>query len=734
MQNKPLTVRIARWSAAHAWRAIALWVVFVAACLTAGALVEVNEMSVEDGAVGESGRAVALVRAGGFDERATENVLITARAGRLDRAAAMAAAQRTVEVMRTQPGVASVTGPLEAPDGDAVLVRLTLTDDAQTAKTRIEPLLAATEEVQRSHPRLRVEQVGEASVQRGLDETLARDFRRAEFTSLPVSLLILVVAFGALVAAAVPVLLALSAVGAAIGLATLASHLVPAVNSVNSVVLLIGMAVGVDYSLFYLRREREERLRGADRLGSVEIAAETSGHAVIVSGVAVIVSMAGLYLANDAVFASFATGSILVIAVAMVGSLTVLPALLVLLGPRVDRPRVPVLWRLGNRGGRSRLWPVILRPALRHPWLTLAVSLGLLLALAAPALDMRLRFPGTEDLPRSTAVMQGYDRLTAAFPSTGIAHQVVVRAPAERSGEVRAALTDLHRRTLSDPLFAHERPEPAIDVSADGRTSTLRVSTPYPARTEQARDSLTELRGELLPATVAGVPGAEYAVGGPVASDLDYAEHVRAKLPLVIGFVLLLTFLVMAVTFRAPVVALTAIVLNLFSVAAAYGLVTVVFQGTWAEGLLDFRSIDAVVSWLPLFLFVILFGLSMDYHVFVVSRIREAVRRGAGDRDAVAQGITASASVITSAAVVMVAVFAIFGTLSTIDMKQIGIGLAAAILIDATIIRALVLPAAMTVLGRANWWTPRVLRRPTDDHDGSAAARPELVTARDSVR
>jgi RND superfamily putative drug exporter len=239
----------------------------------------------------------------------------------------------------------------------------------------------------------------------------------------------------------------------------------------------------------------------------------------------------------------------------------------------------------------------------------------------------------------------------------------------------------------------------------------MELATPYPGHSTQATASLSRVRDTLAPTTIGTVPGARYAVGGYVAGNVDYALHVKRKLPLVIGFVLLLTFVVMAWTFRSVVVALTAIALNLLSAGASYGLLVLVFQHSWAEGVLDFHGIGAVVSWLPLFLFVVLFGLSMDYHVFVVSRIREGVRNGMSNRDAVAHGITTSAGTVTSAALVMVAVFSIFASLSTIDMKQLGVGLAAAILLDATIIRAVVLPSAMTLLGRANWWAPAPLRR-----------------------
>ncbi|WP_250002833.1 MMPL family transporter [Actinoplanes sp. M2I2] len=721
-----MTVRMARWSAEHPWRAIALWVVFVAVCFLGGNAAGLQEATAQDDAIGEAGRAYVMIDEGGFaDQPAVDNVLITARSGRLDTAAAQRAAADATTTLRSVTGVASVGKPIPANDGSALLVPITMAGDPETASDRVEPLRAATARVQESHPELRVEQVGEPSITKALDDTLGDDFKRAELLSLPVTLAILIVVFGALIAAGVPVLLALSSVAAAMGLSTLASHLVPSTDTTAPVILLIGMAVGVDYSLFYVRREREERAKGRGHVDAVEIAAETSGHAVVVSGTAVIIAMAGLFLAGDTTFSSLAVGSILVVAVAVLGSLSVLPAILAKLGRWVDRPRVPFLWRLTARrpdgASGSRFWRAVLHPALRWPAATLLVSVLALLTLAAPALGMKLKFPGTEDLPRTTPAMQAYDRLAPAYPSNGTNHTVVVKAAATSAGDVKAALTDLAESTRGNRLFAPpEQTGPDIEVSPDKTVTVLDLATPFTSRSDEAADSLHELRTTLAPAALNGL---DYAVGGSVAASEDYAEHVWKKLPLVAGFVLVLTFLVMAWTFRSVVVALTSILLNLLSVGAAYGLLVLVFQGSWAEGPLGFTSMDAIVSWLPLFLFVVLFGLSMDYHVFVVSRIREAVQRGVPTREAVAEGITGSAGTVSSAALVMVAVFSIFATLSTIDMKQLGIGLAAAILLDATIIRAVVLPSAMTLLGQANWWAPRFLR-PRGRHEAPEVTAP----------
>jgi RND superfamily putative drug exporter len=390
---------------------------------------------------------------------------------------------------------------------------------------------------------------------------------------------------------------------------------------------------------------------------------------------------------------------------------------------------VPFLHRLTMRPGRrSWLWSALLRPALRRPATALAVGAGVLILLALPAAGMRTSLPGIADLPRSIPALQSYDRLTAAFPREGAVHVVAVRAPAERTGEVRTALLDLADRAAGSPRFV-ERGEPDLDLSADGRVSVLTLSIPDSDDSPGAEQSLQDLRGTLVPDTVGRVPGASVAVGGGTAASVDFSGMLSSRLPFVIAFVLGLTFVLVLVTFRSVVVAATAIALNLLSVAAAYGLLVLVFQHTWAEGLLDFRSNGAVVAWLPMFLFVVLFGLSMDYHVFVVSRIRELALRGLPTRDAVREGIISSAGTVTSAAVVMVGVFAIFATLTGLEFKQMGVGLAAAILLDATLVRAVLLPAAMTLLGRWNWWAPEVLRRRLPEPD----LEPDLEPAAEPV-
>ena len=704
-------IRAARWSAEHPWRAVLSWVVFVALCVVAGGAAGTRTQTDSERAVGQWKQYQQLYDQGRFDDPAVENVLVTAKSGALDPVRAKAALAVVSSRFAALPEVRDVDPPLTAPHGGALLLRARMAGSADTADARVQPLLDATGAVAAAYPDLRFDEVGDASIEAAMNGVVTGDFGRAERLSLPITLGILIFTFGALIAAGVPVLLAMSSVFAAIGLAGLASHVMPVDDLLNSVILLIGMAVGVDYSLFYVRRAREERDRGATPLAAVEIAAATSGRAVVVSGCTVAVAMAGMFLSNAAIFESFAMGTILVVAVAVLGSITVLPALLAKLGRWVDRPRVPVVHRFtGRHSDRSRLWSALLRPALHRPALALTVGVGLLVGLALPALGMRTRDTSSADLPRSIPVVRSYDRLVAAFPSQGAEHLVAVRAPANQAAAVRTALLGLAARTRTDPLFAMPA-QPDLRVSADHRITLLAVPIRAADVSPAAGRSLNLLRDSLVPAAVSAVPGATWAVGGGTAASTDFSNLLGARLPWIIAFVLTLTFLLMLWTFRSVVIAATAIGLNLLSVSAAYGLLVLVFQHTWAEGVLDFRSNGSVVTWLPMFLFVILFGLSMDYHVFVVSRIREAAMAGMPTREAVRYGVTTSAGAVTSAAVVMVGVFSIFGTLSLLEFKQMGVGLAAAILLDATRVRVVLLPAAMTLLGRWNWWAPEGLRR-----------------------
>ncbi|MEU9876896.1 MMPL family transporter [Streptomyces phaeochromogenes] len=727
------TVRMARWSALHPWRAIIGWLVFVVLCLGLGSAVGVNSAKTADYRVGEAGRAEAIAAEGQLERRSIEQVLISARPGALDEAAEKTAVEAAAKDLTSRferlPEVESVAGPVLSGDGGILLVEAALRGEERDAKDKVDALVAQTGAVQKANPGLLLEETGSPSISKGVDKQRGEDLALSEAITLPVTLITLLIVFGSVTMAGVPLLLALSSIAAAVGLSMVVSHISPDTGIGTNLILMIGLAVGVDYTLFYLKREREERARSQGKLSSealVELAAATSGRAVVVSGLAVVVSTATLYLASDVIFSSLATGTIVVVLVAVLSSLTVLPALLVKLGKRAERRErrraergKPVRRRTRGESG-GRVWAALLRPANRHPVATLCVSVLALLALAAPLAGLRITEMSRDTHSREIPAMQVYDRLNEAFPERRVTHDIVVRADPGRSAEVTAALSKLTELAHADPLFTDSE---RIRTSDDRRVSVLELKVPYLGNSDEAYDSLDHLRDEYVPATVGEVEGAEYGVSGDVARYSDYPAHQNGKLPLVLGALLLVTFAMTLYAFRSVVLALLGVVLNLLSAAAALGLLVLVFQGSWAEGLLNFDSTGSIGSRVPLFLFVILFGLSMDYQVFVVSRIREAVLGGVPTRQAVLDGIRSSASVVTSAAAVMTTVFTSFVFLHIIEMKQIGFVLAAAVLLDAFVIRVLILPAAMLLLGEASWWPSRGVRRPVrENREASAVA------------
>ncbi|WP_188297714.1 MMPL family transporter [Streptomyces sp. CBMA156] len=711
MGNRNVVTRTARWSATHPWWALVIWVVFVGIALAVGGATGTKVATNTDLSIGQSAQATAIAKSGGLTQPPTEALLVTALHGDLDRQAAERAAADAAGRLKGLSDVASTGEQVLSSNGQALLVPVVMTGDQDTAPDRVQPLIDAVQSAQQGHPGVRVELVGPDTVRAALNTMLGEEVGRATLLSLPITLLVMMFICGAMVAAGVPVVLGLSSVLAGLGLWGAASQLVPDPGAVSELIVLMGMAVGVDYSLFYLKRFREERARGLDKVDAVELAAATSGHSVVVSGTVVILSMGALYLGGNLAFTAMATGSILVVAIAMSASLTVLPALLMLFGRALERPRVPLIWRLQGRGDRSRVWSALLRPALRHPGISLVLSAVALLALAAPALNLKLKATGVDDLPRSMPAMQAEARLTQFFPIQSDTQLVVAQVPEAGAGQLRTALDALVQRAGQDPLFT-ATPAPEIITSHDGRYASVGIGTRLSSGSAEARESLSRLRDDLVPATVGQVPGVKWAVGGSdVAYDVDYRAQVVDKMPWVLGFALALTFVVTALAFRSIVLALVTVVLNVFSAAASFGVLELVFQHTWADGLLHFQSTGKVVAWLPLTLFVILLGLSMDYHVFVVSRIREAAASGLSVRAAVEQGITRSAGVVTGAALVMISVFALFASLTFIEMKQLGVGMACAVLLDATLIRIVVLPSVIALLGRWVWWPSRLETR-----------------------
>jgi RND superfamily putative drug exporter len=578
--------------------------------------------------------------------------------------------------------------------------------------------------VQARHPGFYIEPAG-LSTEKAIDEGINGGIAQAGLVSIPLTVAILMIVMGSLVAALIPLLLGLTAVIATTGPLALSSQLVATDSSIMEVVLLVGLAVGVDYALFYMKRERQERAAGRTERAALEAAAATSGRAVLVSGITVLIAMAGMFLSGDRTFMSFSVGTMIVVAIAMLGSLTVLPAVLGKLGDRVEKGRIPFIGRRRRATTESRVWGPVLDRVLRRPILSVLVAGGILVALAAPTLHLHTTQTGPEGI--SGSAMEPFTRIADTFPGAPAPAVVAIKAADVTTPAVRNAVAELKAKALASGLM-----NAPIHIDTNPDSTVTKVEIPLAGRgmDKASTAALATLRNDLLPQTLGSVDGVEYAVTGETANSEDFNTAQKDSVPKVFGFVLLFAFGLLLASFRSIVIAVKAILLNLLSVAAAYGLLVIVFQWGWGENLLDFKGNGGIANWLPMFMFVILFGLSMDYHVFILSRIREAYDRGLSTDDAIAHGIKSTAGVVTSAAVVMVAVFGVFTINPLVDLKEMGIGLAAAVLIDATLVRGVLLPASMKLLGNANWYLPRWLTwLPRLEHERSAEAEPVPVAA-----
>jgi len=676
---------IGRWSTRRPVLAIAAWLTFVVVAVLALSLT--GSKPLKNGAVGESARGYALMDAHELGLPQHEYAYLhSSTLTATDPAFEAAISQVSARVRGALGGPAHVT---VAWDQHAALVTGTPTRPFDTAG-----LAASVAAVGTAHP-------GVSAIVADPTSGTGNDLHRAEQLSIPVALVVLLISFGALVAALVPVMLAATAVIAAFGLLGPISQVFPLDNSVKTVVLLIGMAVGVDYALFYVVRSREERRRGASTREALERTSRTSGRSVLIAGTTVAIAMAGQFVVGSDIFNGIAAGTIVVVACAVAGSVTVLPALLKILGPRIDCGRIPFLPQLAT-AGESRFWAGVVDRVLRRPVLAACLSGGLLVALAVPALGLHVAKPSSDALA-SASQSELAARITHEFPSMSSPAVVVAIWPSGERSAIRGAANRLEALAVSQSV-AH--PPFAIGLGSDGRSLALGLPLTGFGDNAASRNAVRELRDVLVPRTLGRVPGVRTAVTGDTAEDIDFTNQMRHGVPYVIAFVLALAFVLLLVAFRSIVVPIKAIVLNLLSVGASYGVLVLVFQHHWAQGMLDFRSDGAIISWLPLFLFVVLFGLSMDYHVFILSRVREGVDSGMPTEDAVRYAISRTAGVVSAAALVMVGVFSLFGTASSLDLKEAGVGLAVAVLIDATVVRGVLLPATMKLLGERNWYLP----------------------------
>ena len=731
MRHANLAVRAGRWSAAHWKTATVAWLAFAVLAVVVGMAVGTKELTDAESASGETAKAEQILQNAGFNVPATESVLVQSKTLTYKDEAFNVGVAGVVQTLATLSDVTNVVSPIEHPnagqvsdDGHSVLVQFDIKGKADKAEDKIAPVLKAIDGVQAGNPSLKIEEFGQASANYALSQAFKSDLQRAEYTSLPLTLVILFVAFGALVAAGIPVLLAFSAVLAATGLNSLLSHIVHSSDATTSVILMVGMAVGIDYSLFYIQRAREERRAGKSAHDALLRTSSTSGQAVLISGATVLIGMAGMLFAGNAVFTTIGIGTMIVVAAAMIGSLSVLPALMHRLGDKIERGRIPFI---GKRSAEPRFWSAVVDRVLARPVVSVVLSAGVLVALTVPAFSMHTKLPSFVDLPNDLKIVQTFKDVQAAFPGSQTPAVVVVEGPDVSTAAYTKAYDEFRTEAVATGLLF--RPF-HVHINPDKSVARVEFSIAGNGDNAASMRALDVLRNKVIPNVSKTIPDATVAVTGVTAGTRDFNDGMKARLPVVFAFVLGLAFILMLLSFRSIVIPIKTVLLNLLSVGAAYGILVLVFQHTWAEGLLGFKSNESIATWLPLFLFVILFGLSMDYHVFILSRVKELVDGGEKTEDAVRHAITRTAGTITSAAIIMVAVFGLFATVREIDIKQMGFGLAVAVLIDATIIRAVLLPATMKILGDWNWYLPSWLAwLPSLSPEGEPEEAPPAVFA-----
>jgi uncharacterized membrane protein YdfJ with MMPL/SSD domain len=739
MRSQNLAARAGRWSANHWKTAVALWVAFVAVSVFLGTTVGTHTLTASEQATGEAARAEQLLGSAGFHTPAAESVIVRSENLTVADPEFRSTVQGVLAKLRQMPQVTNlrtgVAGQISK-DRRAQLIEFDMKGKLDTADERVQPLLDSVASLQKTSPGFTVAEFGFASATHELSKTIDKDFQKAEKLSVPITFLILLFAFGAFVAAGVPVLLAFSAVLASVGLSAVASHVFHASDATQSVILLMGMAVGVDYSLFYLKREREERAAGHEGHEALYRAAATSGQAVLISGFTVLIAMAGMLFAGTKIFTSIGIGAMLVVFCSLVGSLTVLPALLGKLDRSIDRGVRQVLaatvlrfmrlfkvqpgWLVwlrdtptllsrlkGGDRAESRIWGYVISKSMRRPAVAVGLSTMVLVVLTLPVLGLHTKLLSFTDLPKSLSIVRTYDTIQSSFPGTQDPAHLVVKADNVTTRKFSKAYAEFKKRALATGVI-HQ----PIRVAVNKAKTVARVDFPLAGEGQDATAmrALETLRNDVIPPVLATLPeGTEEAVTGDTAVTQDFNQTMKARAPIVFAFVLGFAFLLLLLTFRSIVIPIKAIILNLLSVGAAYGVLVWIFQDGHLQGVLGFHSNGAVVTWLPLFLFTVLFGLSMDYHVFILSRVKELVDQGMPTDQAVERGIRTTASTVTSAAAVMIAVFAVFASLRTLDIKQLGVGLAVAVFIDATLIRGVLLPATMKLLGEWNWYLPRWL-------------------------
>ena len=723
MDHRPgFTGKITRAAARHPWRTLGLWVVLLVAAFAASSAMDLTSNTSTAGT--EASKAEDLIDNRLRGETPPEEfIIVESLTATADEAAFSGFVDSLVSDLVALDDVESVTSyrdgaeGLVSDDGHFVLVIATLAGDEDDADDVVEPLIDVVHEVDGTEG-FRVTTVGFGSVGVEISDLLAETLEQGEIIGIAFALLILLIVLGAAVAAGLPIILALLSIFVAVGATALVSNVMEMSEFIVFIITLIGLAVGIDYSLFIVHRYREERARGREKIEAITTAGATASRTVFFSGMAVAIALAGMLIMPDPTFQSFAVGAILVVAATVLAALTLLPAVLGLLGDRVNWLTLPFIGRRGEAESTGGFWGWITKVVTARPVISVLLTGGLLIALAVPVLSLNLGDIGISTLPENSDQRHAFDVANEEFSDGVLTALVVIDAPDVNAPTVQSGIAELTASLDDDEFFGTSE----LETNESGDLALLTVAMPGDFSSPESESALKRLRDDYIPATF-GDETADIFVGGPTAETVDDIAKQEEFLPFVFAFVLGLSFLLLLVVFRSIVVPLKAVVMNLLSVGAAYGILVLVFQEGIGNELFGFTESPVIQSWLPLFLFAILFGLSMDYHVFLLSRIKERYDETGDNTASVAYGLRQTAGIITGAALIMVAVFGGMASGELVVFQQMGFGLAVAIILDATVIRMVLVPASMELLGDWNWYFPRWLEWLPEIHIEGAAVQ-----------
>jgi uncharacterized membrane protein YdfJ with MMPL/SSD domain len=724
--REPATVRIAMWSSRHRWPVFAGWFIATIGLFVLSQAIGGIKTDDPNGnpnqAQTESAKAYAVFGAGGTNTPTEDVTLVITHptlkvtdpayrqyvAGVVKRFKDLTVADggSTVPVFDEvqDPATAPPTAGLVSSDLTTVRVTGRITGDQAKVERYLLPVRDAITAIETENSGFTVHSISQTLTSQDITELINSGLDRT-FVTIGLTFIILLITFGAFVASVVPLVLAVSALLAAFGILGVFSQLIsPASPYATQLVVLIGLAVSVDYSLFMITRFRSERRQGRDKLLAIETASSTAGRAVFFSGLAVMISIAGLFMIDVSIFRSMAIGTIAVIFVAVIGSLTFLPATLAILGDRINRGRVPYFGRERPEG--VGFWARIVTAVMRHPWRYAFLSAAFMLVLASPWVHLRIGITDFTSFPDEIDGVQAVKLIDAKWPQGGIQDLQVAVTGYDRA-DVKAAVENFKTTGLAVPGLSGPV---QVFPSHDGTVALVSFTIAGEQNDPNAQATVRQMRSQAVPAAFGSLPGVQAYVTGNAASALDVTQIYLDAIPLVFAFVLGLSFLLLMVVFHSLVIPIKAIALNLLSTAAAFGVMVAVFQDGIIGHAFGLAQSAVIESWVPIFVFAILFGLSMDYHVFILTRVKEAKDRGLDSRSAVAKGISITSGTITSAATIMVLVFAAFITIPFAFIQELGLGLAVAVLLDATVVRSVLLPSTMTLLGDWNWWLPPFLR------------------------